>query len=203
MEATGGKPRLLVADDAPTRLGVRMALEGVATVCAEADSAEQAIAAAAAHRPEVCFVGSGVAGGGAAAVRGISAELPDAALVILASSPDPDLLLACVRAGAIGYLPKSIDPEGLRRALGAVLAGQAAVPRSMVRALVRELRALTGSGVGLTSREAQVLAMLSRGHRTARIADRLGVSPVTVRRHVSEIMRKRGATSRSRLSGGS
>jgi DNA-binding NarL/FixJ family response regulator len=72
----------------------------------------------------------------------------------------------------------------------------------MVLELVMELRG-GGSGTdALTSREAQVLGMLRRGHSTGAIAERLGIAPVTVRRHISELVHKFGVEDRSELVGG-
>ncbi len=79
-----------------------------------------------------------------------------------------------------------------------VAAQEAAVPRAMVRELILELRTATALG-GVTEREAQVLGMLRRGHSTAEIAARLQISPVTVRRYISDLVRKLGVDSRAGL----
>jgi DNA-binding CsgD family transcriptional regulator len=79
-----------------------------------------------------------------------------------------------------------------------VAAQEAAVPRAMVRELILELRTATVMG-GVTEREAQVLRMLRRGHSTADIARRLEISPITVRRYISDLMRKLGVDSREDL----
>jgi DNA-binding CsgD family transcriptional regulator len=68
----------------------------------------------------------------------------------------------------------------------------------MVRDLLLELRGI-GYGEGLTQREAQVLGMLRRGHPTAAIAARLGITPVTVRRHISRLVHKLGVETRAGL----
>jgi DNA-binding NarL/FixJ family response regulator len=107
-------------------------------------------------------------------------------------------MLECVRAGAIGYAPGPLDGERLRRIIRAVDAHEAVVPRSMVLELVLELRG-GGSGGLLTAREAQVLRLLRRGYSTAAIAKRLSIAPVTVRRHVSELVHKLGVEHRSML----
>jgi DNA-binding NarL/FixJ family response regulator len=124
-------------------------------------------------------------------------------VIVLADSPDPDDLLGCLRAGAIGYLPSSIAGSALRRAVSGVLAGEAAVPRAVVLDLVRELQGMTIPDTnGLTPRESQVLAMLRRGKPTRAIAQQLGISPVTVRRHISAVMRKTGLADRETLARG-
>jgi DNA-binding NarL/FixJ family response regulator len=191
--------RLLIADWEPTRLGIRMALDGTVDVCAEAGDAEQAIRAAKREQPDVCLVGYGIPGGAIATVRGVSRAAPDAAVVLLTPSHDVDDLLESIRAGAVGYVPGAVDPERLRRVVKAIAANEAVVPRSMVLELLLELR---GGGPGvdaLTTREAQVLGMLRRGQTTGEIADRLAIAPVTVRRHISQLVRKLGVEDRAAL----
>jgi DNA-binding NarL/FixJ family response regulator len=191
--------RLLIADWEPTRLGIRMALDGTADVCAEADDAEQAIRAAMREQPDVCLVGHDIPGGAIATVRGVSRAAPNASVVLLTPSYDADDLLESIRAGAVGYVPGAVDPERLRRVVKAIAAKEAVVPRSMVLELLLELR---GGGPGvdaLSTREAQVLGMLRRGQTTAEIADRLAIAPVTVRRHISQLVRKTGVEDRAAL----
>jgi DNA-binding NarL/FixJ family response regulator len=131
-------------------------------------------------------------------VQGILAVAPETSVIVLSDHRDVEDLLAAVRAGAVGYLPGSLDGEQLRRVVQGVAAQEAAVPRAMVRELILELRSATAIG-GLTEREAQVLGMLRRGHSTAQIAVRLEISPITVRRYISDLMRKLGADSREDL----
>jgi DNA-binding NarL/FixJ family response regulator len=192
--------RVLVADNAPTRHGVRMALDGLATICAEAPDRSTAVEAAETHRPDVCLIGRSLPGGGIKAVYEISASVPRTAIVVLADRPEIDDLLLALRAGAIGYMPVGFDYAQLRRAITAVRSEQAAIPRSMVRELVDEIRSFESVVQGqLTLRERQVLAMVRRGDSTARIAQRLAISPVTVRRHISVLVRKAGVASRADL----
>lgn len=191
--------RLLIADWEPTRLGIRMALDGTVEVCAEANDAEQAIRAAKREQPDVCLVGQDIPGGAIAAVRGVSRAAPNAAVVVLTRSDDVDDMLESIRAGAVGYVPGAVDAERLRRVVRAIAAHEAVVPRSMVLELLLELR---GGGLGIdapTTREAQVLGMLRRGHTTAEIAHRLAIAPVTVRRHISQLVRKLGVEDRAAL----
>jgi DNA-binding NarL/FixJ family response regulator len=190
---------LLVADHAPTRLGIRMALQEEVEMCAEADDAEQAIRAAMRHQPDVCLVGRDLPGDGLAAVRGICRAAPRAAVVVLAEVQDVDDFLDTVRAGAIGYTSVGLDAPSLRKVIETAAAREAVVPPTMVLDLMIELR---GKGSGpevLTGREAQVLGLLRRGHTTAAIAQRLEIAPVTVRRHISDLVHKLGVRDRSEL----
>lgn len=191
-------PRLLVADLAPIRIGIRLALAGDVDICAEAGNAEEAIRAAKSEQPDLSLIGTGIPGGGAAAVRGIVRAAPRTRVIVLAADADAEGMLDAVRAGAVGYVPGHVTADRLRRIIDAVLASEAALPRAMVLELLNEVR--YGAEVdGLTSREAQVLGMIRRGHSTASIADRLQIAPVTVRRHVSELVRKLGVSNRAEL----
>jgi DNA-binding NarL/FixJ family response regulator len=194
-------PRMLIADREATRLGIRMALDGEVSVCAEASDAEQAIRAAKREAPDLCLIGRQLCGDGLATIRGICRAAPLTAVVILAPEPDVEDLLAGVRAGAIGYVPGPLDAPRLRRVVRAVAYNEAIVPRAMVLELVLELRGTGSGGDGLSARESQVLGMLRRGHSTADIASRLDIAPVTVRRHISDLVHKLGVEDRSALIG--
>jgi DNA-binding NarL/FixJ family response regulator len=194
--------RVLVADDhPPTRAGVRLALErgGGFEVCAEAPDAEGAIVAAREHRPDVCLLDINMPGDGIKAAEVIAHELPDTAVVMLTVSRTDSDLFDALRAGASGYLLKDIDPARLPLALMGVLEGEAALPRRLVALLIEEFRErkrrrripLVGRrSVELTDREWEVLQLMREGCSTDEIAARLFISPVTVRTHVSAILRK-------------
>ena len=190
---------LLIVDHAPTRLGIRMALGDALEVSAETSDREQAIRFAKRLQPDVCLVGTELAGDWVGAVRGICRAAPRAAVVVLAQASDQDDMLEAVRAGAIGYVPGALNVDRLRRVVGAVASREAVVPRSMVLELLLEVRGSGSQTDRLTSREAQVLGLLRRGHTTTSIARRLQIAPVTVRRHVSELVQKLGVEDRRAL----
>jgi two-component system, NarL family, nitrate/nitrite response regulator NarL len=192
---------VLIADDhAPTRAGVRGALEdGGFTVVAEAARADAAVESAIRERPDVCVLDVNMPGSGIAAAARIADELPGTAVVMLTVSRDDEDLFAALRAGALGYLLKDMDPGRLAAALRGVLSGEAALPRTLVARVVEEFRAaerkpslplVRRRGAKLTAREWEVLEMLREQLSTAEIARRLGLSDVTVRRHVSSILAK-------------
>jgi DNA-binding NarL/FixJ family response regulator len=203
--------RVLLADDhVPTRDDVRRALEADPrfAVCAEAGDAPLAIEGAVRESPDVCVLDVRMPGGGVAAAWEISSRLPETKIVMLTVSSDDGDLFASLRAGASGYLLKDMDPAELPRALVDVLNGEAALPPTLVARVIGEFRdrgprrrAVLASGryESLTSREWQVLDLLRQGHSTAAIARRLVLSPVTVRTHVSNILRKVRAPSREAL----
>lgn len=140
------------------------------------------------------------------AAERISGALPDTKIVMLSESEHDDPFDA-LRAGAVGYLLRTISVARVPHAIRGVVDGQAALPRAFTADLIREFReggggrrrvALSGSGgsVELTAREFQVLQHLKQGERTSEIAGRLGISEVTVRRHISGIERKLGVPDR-------
>jgi DNA-binding NarL/FixJ family response regulator len=199
--------RVLIADDhAPTRAGVRMALErGGCDVCAEAASAGDAVRAALREHPDICLIDLGMPGNGFRAVSGITAQLPDTPVLVLTVSRSADDLFDALRAGAAGYLLKDIDPQELVAAVRGAVAGEAALPGFLAARLIDEFRH-RGRGttltlednrrVELTPREWDVLELFGDGLSTAEIARRLDLSQVTVRRHMSALLHKLEVSSR-------
>jgi RNA polymerase sigma factor (sigma-70 family) len=193
--------RIVLADDhATARLGVRMALEeGGFNIVAEAVDAHSAVAAALEHRPDLCLLDVYMPGSGIAAATELAEALPGMPIVMLSVSDTNDDLFDALRAGACGYLLKDTDPQRLPFALRAVLDGEAPLPRVLTARLITEFRRhgrerriadADGSIVTLSERESEVLELLRTELTTKQVAHRLGISPVTVRRHVSEALRK-------------
>jgi DNA-binding NarL/FixJ family response regulator len=174
-------------------------------VSAEAACAADAVEAAVRLRPQVCLYQLWMTGGGVVAARETSARLPDTAVVMIGGDGGGLELLEALHAGAVGYLPPDMNPERLPDALRGVLAGEAVVPRMLVRRLIEELREcgrrpyLESPGEGrtqLTTREWQVISLIHEGLSTSDAAKRLVVSPVTVRRHLSTVVQKLGVPDR-------
>jgi DNA-binding NarL/FixJ family response regulator len=193
--------RALIADDhQPMRHGIRLALErGGFAVCAECADGPSAIAAARRLRPDVCLLDVRMPGGGVAAAAAIKAAVPGTAVVMITVSRDDNDLFAALKAGASGYLLKDVSREGLPAALRGVLAGEAALPRTLVARLITEFQLRgwgrrlpngAGNAEGLTNREWDVLELLAEELGTAQIAERLEISTATVRTHISVIIRK-------------
>jgi DNA-binding NarL/FixJ family response regulator len=206
---------VLADDHAAVRAGIRLALAGEGfDVVAEASDAPGAVEAARRERPDIALLDVNMPGSGIKAAEEIAATLPDTVVVMLTVSRDDDDLFAALRAGAAGYLLKDTDPGRLPFALRGVLDGEAALPRGLVARLIDEFRTrgkrrrlplMRQRGVELTEREWEVLEFLHDAMSTAEIAERMSISPVTVRRHVSEILKKLRVTSREeavRLFGG-
>jgi DNA-binding NarL/FixJ family response regulator len=168
-------------------------------VCGEADDAESAVQLALSERPDIVLLDINRPGGGIAAAAAIAREAPEVAVVMLTISRNDDDLFEALRAGARGYLLKDIDPARLPLALEGVLDGEAAVPRPLVARLIEEfqrderhrrLPLVRGQRVRMTTREWEVLDALAEGKTTAQIADELYVSQVTIRTHISAILKK-------------
>jgi len=201
-------PRVVLADDhLPTRAGVKAALEeGGFAVVADVGTGPRAVEAVLSHRPDVCVLDVHMPGGGGIeAAEAISGAIPGVAIVMLTVSDEDEDLLRSLRAGAIGYLLKDTNPERLPDALRGVLAGEAAIPRVLVPTLVREYRDVyaerdqrpaPGRPFGLTEREWEVLEALRAGKSAKQTARQLGLSAVTVRRHISAVVEKLGARDR-------
>jgi two-component system nitrate/nitrite response regulator NarL len=195
--------RVLIADDhQPTLEDVRRALESDETfdICAVARDAPQAVQAAVRERPDICLLDVRMPGSGIAAAWEIAARLPNAKIVMLTVCGDDTELFAALRAGADGYLLKTMNLKRLRNALIGVHSGEAAIQRALVARVLnrfhgREPRwrqAVSGesSGRRMTSREWQVLELLAQGRSTAEIAEDLTLSSSAVRVHISAIVRK-------------
>jgi two-component system nitrate/nitrite response regulator NarL len=192
--------RVLIADDhPPIRAAVRAVLEEYGfEVCAEAGDAQTAVDLAVRERPDACVLDIYIPGGGIRAAAEISAKLPETAIVALTFSRREEDVLAALRAGVSGYLLKDLAPERLPEALRSVLRGEAAIQESLVGTLIDEIRAsrrgrvrvVDRIGAELTPREAEVLDLLREEKTTGEIAYALSISEVTVRRHISEIVKK-------------
>jgi DNA-binding NarL/FixJ family response regulator len=197
---------LLADDHAAVRAGIRLALAGEGfNVVGEAADGPEAVTMALDLKPDIALLDVNMPGSGIKAAEEIGQALPATTVVMLTVSRDDDDLFAALRAGASGYLLKDTDPGRLPFALRGVLEGEAALPRGLVARLIEEFRTrgkrrrlplMRHRGVELTEREWEVLEFLHDGLSTAEIADRLSISPVTVRRHVSEILKKLRVTSR-------
>ena len=195
-----GETVVLADDHPPVRAGVRAALERAGfVVAAEAADGSSAVEAALRLQPQIVLMDINMPGNGIEATREIARQLPETAIVMLTvSRADADLFDALC-AGASGYLLKDMDPARLPAALRGVLEGEAALPRHLVALVIEEFRErrrhrrlsiARQRGIELTEREWEVLEMLREGLSTSEIADRMFIAPVTVRTHVSAVLKK-------------
>jgi len=199
---------VLIADDhAPTLVGVRWALEHAGMqVVAEATSGADAVLAAVRTKPDVALLDVNMPGGGGIEAAGqIVRAVPGTAVVMLSGVARDHDLFAALLAGARGFLLKDTDPDRLAFALEGVMKGEAALPRTLMARLIDEFRLresahrpLIGpTGARLSEREQEVLQLMADGLPTRQLAERLGISGVTVRRHVSALVEKLGVADRA------
>jgi two-component system, NarL family, response regulator LiaR len=192
--------RVLIVDDhAVVRQGLRIFLdtEGDFEVVGEAPNGEEAVRLAQALEPDIVLMDLLMPGmGGIEATRQIRSEVENVEVVALTSVLDDESVVAAVRAGAIGYLLKSAEAEDLRRSLRAAAAGQVQLDPAAAARLVSEVRA-PASVETLTDREGEVMRLLAIGLANKEIGRKLHISEDTVKTHVSRILAKLGARSRT------
>lgn len=198
--------RVLIADDhAYTRAGIRQALETEGfEVVGEVATGRRAVEEALAHKPDIALLDIQMPDGtGTWAAYEITQALPDTAVVMLTYSRTDQDVFDSLRAGACGYLVKDMDPDRLGPALRNVLAGEVVFPRSLMQKVTEHFRGRArggrrarSSGETLTERETEVANLMCEGASTDEIATRLAMSPVTVRVHISNIVRKLRVTNR-------
>ncbi|GIH18085.1 response regulator transcription factor [Rugosimonospora africana] len=195
--------RVVVADDqAAVREGL-VALLGLLPgieVVAEAADGPAALAAVARHRPDVVLLDLRMPGmDGIATTAQLSADHPATAVVILTSYADDGSVLAALAAGARGYLTKNAGRAEIGQAVTAAAAGLGALDPTVQERLVRAARIGQVPAElpdGLTTREAEVLALIAAGLSNHAIATRLRIEPATVKSHINRIFTKTGAEDR-------
>ena len=134
---------------------------------------------------------------GAAATRAICQKYPQVQVIALTSFKEGDLVKKALEAGAIAYLLKNVSGEELVRAIRAAHAGRATLSPEAAQALVESANQPPTPGLDLTEREHAVLALMIEGLNNKQIAERLIVSPSTIKFHVSNILSKLGVASRT------
>jgi DNA-binding NarL/FixJ family response regulator len=199
------EPRVVIVDDHQLfRSGVRAELEPLLEVAAEAGTVEEAEAAIAEHTPDVVLLDVHMPGGGGVEVirRAAAAGLRPTFLALSVSDAAEDVI-AVIRAGARGYVTKSISPAELADAVRRVHDGDAVFSPRLAGFV---LDAFTGPAPQpeteldlLTPREREVLQHIARGYMYKEIALRLDISPKTVEAHVSSVLRKLQLSSRHEL----
>jgi DNA-binding NarL/FixJ family response regulator len=199
-------PRILLADaDPATRRDIHRALtaRGVVVV-AQARTGREALAMIAYYEPDVALLEHDPPRLDAVAVaRQASAAGCPTRVVLLHPDGDDELVLAALRAGAIGQLAADSPPDTLERAVRAACGGEPLVSRRVTARLVDRYRAGTSATAGLrpvrsalTDREWEVLDLLAGGATTEEIARTLVLSTETVRSHLKNLYRKLGVRSR-------
>ncbi len=196
---------LLVDDHALFRAGVRAELGDAVEVVGEADGVERAVAAIAELAPDVVLLDVHMPdGGGVEVIRRAAAAGLRPRFLALSVSDAPDDVIAVIRAGARGYVTKTIAAEELVEAVGRVADGDAVFSPRLAGFVLDAFRDGTAASDAdldaLTSREREVLQLIARGYRYKEIAVRLHLSIKTVETHVSAVLRKLQLSNRHELS---
>ena len=198
---------MIVDDHELFRAGVRSELEGLVEVRAEAGTVEQAVAVILAEKPDVVLLDVHMPGGGGVEViRQVGDERPAQRFLALSVSDAAEDVIAVIRAGARGYVTKSISGEELAAAIARVRGGDAVFsPRLAGFVLDAFQGEIPESQVDpeldqLTLREREVMRLIARGYLYKEIALQLDISVKTVESHVSTVLRKLQLSSRHELS---
>ena len=165
----------------------------------QADSGAAAVKLCAEAQPDVVLMDLVLPGGmdGAEATREVLHTCPRAKVLALTSFSDPDLIQRVLRAGALGCLLKNVSGKELAEAIRKAHAGTSTLAPEAADALVQAIASPMETRAGLTRRERDVLKLMVEGLTNAEIADRLVVSLSTVKTHVSSIIAKLGASTRT------
>jgi RNA polymerase sigma factor (sigma-70 family) len=200
-------PRVAIVDDhALFRAGVRQSLADAVEVVAESGEVDEAVAAIERLAPDVVLLDVHMPGGGGVEViRRVGERMPDVRFLALSVSDAAEDVIALIRAGARGYVTKTISPAELIDAVRRVREGDAVFsPRLAGFVLDAFAKDIPTAQVDpeldlLTPREREVLQHIARGYMYKEIAAQLGISAKTVEAHVSAVLRKLQLTSRHQL----
>lgn len=192
--------RIVIADDhRVVRQGLRMFLhiDPELAIVGEAANGIEALALARELKPDVVLMDVLMPSmNGIAATEAIRRELPDTEVLALTSVLEDASVIEVMRAGAIGYLLKDVDGEELCKAIRCAAAGKVQLAPEVVGLLLRGFRT-GGHAELLTAREREVLCLLGQGQSNREIASALHLKEETVKTHVSKILSKIGARSRT------
>jgi DNA-binding NarL/FixJ family response regulator len=205
--------RVLLADDqrlVRESLSTLFGLLGGIELVATASDGEEAVALALAHEPDVVLMDLRMPRmDGIAATQRLRERMPRVRVIALTTFADDESVLGALRAGARGYLTKDAGAEDIRAAILSVAAGDATLDPAVQHHVVAALAAgptgdVSGTGNaelslpdGLTPREAEVLGLIADGLSNAEIAERLFVSPTTVKSHINHLFAKAGLRDRA------
>jgi len=205
------RPRVVIVDDHGLfRAGVRSELGDQVEVVGEADDVQPAIAVIGAHLPDVVLLDVHLPGGGGQlVVSALKAEHPQVRFLALSASDAPEDVIAVIRAGARGYVTKTISGVDLVDAVRRVAAGDAVFSPRLAGFVLDAFASLPPADQAapsfdpeldqLTAREREVLRLIARGYTYKEIARELTISIRTVESHVSSVLHKLQLSTRHQL----
>ena len=196
----------LVDDHGMFRTGVRSELAGRVDVVGEADDVDSAVAVISDHRPEVVLLDVHLPGGGGAEVmRRTTATAPGTKFLALSVSDAAEDVIGTIRAGARGYVTKTITGPELVSAIERVATGDAVFSPRLAGFVLDafagtiEVAQVDEDLDRLTEREREVMRLIARGYAYKEVASELFISIKTVETHVSSVLRKLQLSSRHEL----
>lgn len=197
MAKAAPKPlRILLVDDhfvVRSGLAASLGLEEDLQVVGEADNAAEALTQFAKHHPDAVIMDLQLgSGSGLDATTGLCKAHPSAHVLMFSSFARDEDVYRAIRAGALGYLPKSAPREELLQAVRSVAQGKRFLPADIAQRLAERLGKPEPS-----PRELEVLSLIAKGRSNKEIAAALGVSDETVKTHVSNVMQKLSAQDRA------
>ncbi len=211
----GGSVGVILADDQRVvREGLKLILDLLddVEVLGTAADGEEAVELAERLRPDVVLMDLRMPRcDGIEATRRLTERQPEVGVIALTTYADDDSVLGALRAGARGYLTKDAGAEQIGAAIARVAAGGASLDEAIQKKVIEAVTAGEEGGDsrqgaaelpdGLTAREAEVLELIAAGLSNSQIADRLVVSPATVKSHVNHLFSKIGARDRAQAVG--
>jgi len=199
-------PRVFVVDDHQLfRAGVRAEIGDSFELVGDASEVDAAVELIGERGPDVVLVDVHMPdGGGAAVIRRVTRERPEIRFLALSVSDDPSDVIDAIRAGARGYVTKSISGAELVDAIRRVAEGEAVFSPMLAGIVLDAFSSVPPEVVDpeldqLTAREQEVLRLIARGYSYKEIARELTISPKTVETHVSAVLRKLQLSNRHEL----
>jgi DNA-binding NarL/FixJ family response regulator len=202
-------PRVVIVDDHGLfRAGVRAELDGLVDIVADAGAVGEAVERIVETEPDVVLLDVQMPdGGGAEVIRSVAPRRPAVRFLALSVSDAPDDVISIIRAGARGYVTKTISGPELADAVRRVASGDAVFSPRLAGFVLDAFAGQEGAPAvedpeldQLTAREREVLRHIARGYMYKEIAQRLGISAKTVEAHVSAVLRKLQLSNRHELS---
>jgi DNA-binding NarL/FixJ family response regulator len=197
---------VIVDDHAMFRAGVRAELGGAVTVLAEAADVDEAVAAVLTHRPDVVLLDVHLPGGGGGEViRRTAGKAPETRFLALSVSDAAEDVIGTIRAGARGYVTKTITGAELVAAIDRIAAGDAVFSPRLAGFVLDafagtiEVAAIDEDLDRLTEREREVMRLIARGYSYKEVASELFISIKTVETHMGSVLRKLQLSSRHEL----
>ena len=164
----------------------------------EAGNGREALTRCQESRPDVILMDIVMPGmDGLEATRAVLGQWPDVKVVVLTTFPEESLVQEALDSGATGYMLKNASADTVADAIRSAYAGEPALAPEATQALIRARTGPQRLGHDLSAREKEVLALLVEGLSNDEIAERLVISPGTVRHHVSACITKLGASNRT------